>query len=106
HVLTAEWLPQSRSGADCSMGDGATLQAAAWHDRGMAWVVKHRSWILAVGLLLLLLGPHAPDPGTDVRSVASGLGGFLVFLAVLGILLAIPMAVKARHEAHRPPRPD
>ena len=53
--------------------------------------------------MLLLLAPVPSGPVTDVRSVLGGVGLVLVFLAMLGVLLAIPMALKARHEAPRPP---
>ncbi len=69
----------------------------------MAWVIKNRSWILAGGLVLVLLGREPSGSETDVRSVLYGVGYLLVFLAVLGILLAIPMALRARREAHQRP---
>jgi len=68
----------------------------------MPWVFKQRSWILAGGLVLLLIALVPRGPVTDVRSVVGGVGFLLVFLATLAILLSIPMALKARREARRP----
>ena len=69
----------------------------------MPWVFRRRWQILAGGLVLWVLAPVLAGPGTDVRSVLYGVGLVLVFLAALAVLLAIPVAVKARHEARRPP---
>jgi hypothetical protein len=69
---------------------------------GMPWVIKHRSWILAGGLVLLLVALVPRGPVTDLQSVLGQVGFVLVFLATLAILLSIPMALKARREARRP----
>jgi hypothetical protein len=74
-----------------------------WHDRGMPWVFRRRWQILAGGLVLLLLGLVPRGPVTDVRSVLVGVGLVLVIWAMLGVLLAIPMALRGRREAPRPP---
>jgi hypothetical protein len=74
-----------------------------WDDRGMPSVFKHRCWILAGGLVLLLLGLVPRGPVTDVRTVVGATGFFMVFMAMLAVLLAIPMALRARREARRPP---
>jgi hypothetical protein len=55
-------------------------------------------------LVLLLLALVPRGPMTDVRSVLGGVGFLLVFMAVLAVLLAIPIALRARREARR--RPD
>jgi hypothetical protein len=69
----------------------------------MAWVVKHRCWILAGGLVLLLLALVPSSPVTDARTLVGTAGFFMVVLATLAVLLAIPMALRARREARRPP---
>jgi Na+/H+ antiporter NhaD/arsenite permease-like protein len=69
----------------------------------MPWLIKRRWWTLAGGLMLLLLGLVSSGPGTAVRNVLGPIGLVLVFLAVLGVLLEIPVALRARHEARRPP---
>lgn|GEM_PF-6294896 len=61
-------------------------------------MIKLRCWILASGLLILLLAPVLSGPGTDVRSFLVVVGFVLVFCATLGVLLAIPMALRARRE--------
>jgi hypothetical protein len=70
----------------------------------MLWVVKRRWWILAGGLALFLLGIEPPGPGTDFRSVAGGIGIVLVLLGLLGVVVAIPIALKARRAEPRSPR--
>jgi hypothetical protein len=71
----------------------------------MPWVVKRRWWILAGGLGLVLLGIEPPDPGAwDWRTIAGGVGIVLVLFGLLGVVFAIPMALRARRAEHRSPR--
>jgi hypothetical protein len=72
----------------------------------MPWVVKRRWWVLAGGFVLLVVGNLPPVPGTGVRSLLDGLGFFLVFWAMLGVLLSIPIALRAHREAPRPHDPN
>jgi hypothetical protein len=71
----------------------------------MLWVVRRRWWILAAGLALFLLGIEPPDPGGwDWRTVVGGVGIVLVMLGLLGVVVAIPMALRARREEPHSPR--
>lgn len=74
-----------------------------WHDRSMPWAIKRRWWILAGGLVLVLVALVPSGPVTDARVAAGAVGFFLVSWGVLAVLLAIPIALRGRHEAHRPP---
>ncbi|MGA8016661.1 MAG: hypothetical protein WCB85_12160 [Candidatus Dormiibacterota bacterium] len=70
----------------------------------MPWVVRRRWWILAGGSPLLLLGFVPSGPDTAVRALLEALevvGLAMVFWAMLGVLLAIPMALRARRAARR-----
>jgi hypothetical protein len=68
----------------------------------MLWIINRRWWVLAAGLLLVLLGVLLSGPGTDIRIALGGLGLFLIIWAVFGILLAIPMALRDHREGYRP----
>lgn len=71
----------------------------------MLWVVRRRWWILAGGLALFLLGIEPPDlGGWDWRTVAGGVGIVLVFWGLLAVVVAIPIALKARRAEPRCPR--
>jgi hypothetical protein len=67
------------------------------------WVIDRRWWILAGGLVLLVLGLGLAGPATPLRAILGVPGIFLVFWGALGVLLSIPLAVRARHVAQRPP---
>jgi hypothetical protein len=71
----------------------------------MLWVVKRRWWMLAGGLALHLLGIEPPNPGAwDWRAVVGGVGTVLVMLGLLGVVVAMPMALRARRAEPRSPR--
>ncbi|MGA3183201.1 MAG: hypothetical protein ABSE52_01185 [Candidatus Dormibacteria bacterium] len=69
----------------------------------MPWVIKRRWWLLAGGVVLLVLGLGLSGPETSLRAILGVPGIFLVFWGALGVLLSIPLALRARHVAPRPP---
>lgn len=79
------------------------VAARSMRESGVPWVIKRRWWMLAAGVVLLLLGFVPSDPWSAVRDVFLAVGSLVIFWTLLAILFAVPMALRARREAPRPP---
>jgi hypothetical protein len=66
----------------------------------MVWVMQHRWWVLAAGLVLYLFGRLVPGQVNGVPLAA--LGFLVIYLATLAILRVITVGMRSRRAAHRP----
>ena len=68
--------------------------------------MRRRWWVLAAGMVLLLLGIGPSGVGTATRTLRGPLGDARLFWAVLGVLLSIAAALGARRHPRRPTDSD